>query len=68
MKEAFLLQNQRKQNENKNFEFQNFSGYTSSIQKAMKESIVWEKNSLASSSFQTIDKFFAKKIFTKNKY
>jgi hypothetical protein len=63
MKEAFLLQNQRKQNENKNFEFQNFSGYTSSIQKAMKESIVWEKNSLASSSFQTIDKFFAKKNF-----
>jgi hypothetical protein len=63
MKEAFLLQNQGEQNQNKNFEFQNFSGYTSSIQKAMKESILWEKNSFACSSFQTIDKFFAKKKF-----
>jgi len=42
------------------FQFENLSGYTSSIKKAMKESIVWEKNSLASSSFQTLKKFFAK--------
>jgi hypothetical protein len=63
MKEAFILQNRGEQKQNGNFEFQNFSGYTSSIQKAMKESIIWEKNSLSSSSFQTIDKFFAKKNF-----
>nr|WVD55698.1 hypothetical chloroplast RF1 [Tetradesmus reginae] len=63
MKEAFILQNRVEQKQNGNFDFQNFSGYTSSIQKAMKESIIWERNSLSSSSFQTIDKFFAKKNF-----
>nr|WVD55975.1 hypothetical chloroplast RF1 [Tetradesmus dimorphus] len=63
MKEAFILQRQSEQKQNGSFQFENFSGYTSSIQKAMKESIIWEKNSLSSSSFQTIDKFFAKKNF-----
>eukprot|EP00882_Tetradesmus_deserticola_P000023 GHRQ01000024.1.p1 GENE.GHRQ01000024.1~~GHRQ01000024.1.p1 ORF type:complete len:2336 (+),score=521.59 GHRQ01000024.1:1240-8247(+) len=63
MKEVFILQNRVEQKQNGNFKSQNFSGYTSSIQKAMKESIIWEKNSLSSSSFQTIDKFFAKKNF-----
>nr|WVD56044.1 hypothetical chloroplast RF1 [Tetradesmus bajacalifornicus] len=63
MKETFILQNKVEQKQNVSFEFQNFSGYTSSIQKAMKESIIWEKNFLSSSTFQTIDKFFAKKNF-----
>ena len=63
MKEAFILQSRVEEKQNGNFESQNFSRYTSSIQKAMKESIIWEKNSLSSSSFQTIDKFFAKKNF-----
>ncbi len=79
MKESFILQAQTlKTNENlreqtslkttekineKIFQFENFSGYTSSIQKAMKESILWERNSLSSSSFQTLEKFFAKKNF-----
>nr|WVD56182.1 hypothetical chloroplast RF1 [Tetradesmus sp. JML-2023b] len=62
MKEAFILQSQSQQKQ-RSFQFENFSGYPSSIQKAMKESIIWQKNSLASSSFQTIDKFFAKKNF-----
>nr|YP_009450241.1 hypothetical chloroplast RF1 [Pectinodesmus pectinatus]AOS53116.1 hypothetical chloroplast RF1 [Pectinodesmus pectinatus] len=79
MKESFLLRaqaskmneniqetsfktNEKRRNENV-FEFYNFSGYTSSIQKAMKESILWERNSLSSSSFQTLEKFFAKKNF-----
>lgn len=43
--------------------FENFSGYPSSFQKAMKESILWEKNSLASSSFHTIDKLFGSDRF-----
>nr|WVD55767.1 hypothetical chloroplast RF1 [Tetradesmus sp. JML-2023c] len=63
MKEAYILQNRVEQKQNGNFDFQNFSGYTSSIQKAMKETIIWERNSLSSSSFQTINKFFAKKNF-----
>jgi len=42
------------------FQFGNSVGATSSIQKAMKESILWEKNSLSSSSFQTLRKFFTK--------
>jgi len=68
MKEAFLLQNSlvgNKKEQSKEIlsQLQNISGYTSSVQKAMKESILWEKNSLIDSSFQTIDKFFAKKNF-----
>ena len=38
--------------------FENFSRYPSSFNKAVKESILWENNSIASSSFQTIDKLF----------
>nr|WNK75938.1 hypothetical protein RF1 [Scenedesmaceae sp. YH-2023b] len=69
MKEAFISQkhNLMQGNEKIQTEYalqlKNLSGYTSSIQKALKESILWEKNSLSSSSFQTIDKFFTKKNF-----
>jgi hypothetical protein len=43
-------------NEIQNFE--NFSGSPSSFKKALKESILWEKNSLSNSSFQTVEKIF----------
>jgi len=45
----------------KNFSFDTLSGYTSSIQKAMKESILWQKNSF--SDFKTVENFMRKKIF-----
>lgn len=45
-----------KKNEIRNFE--NFSGSPSSFKKALKESILWEKNSLTNSSFRTVDKIF----------
>jgi hypothetical protein len=38
--------------------FENFSGSPSSLKKALKESLLWESNSKASSSFQTLDTFF----------
>jgi hypothetical protein len=44
-------------------DFENSSGSPSSFQKALKESILWEKNSLASSSFQTVDKLFGPERF-----
>nr|YP_009629511.1 hypothetical chloroplast RF1 [Coelastrella saipanensis]AVV61621.1 hypothetical chloroplast RF1 [Coelastrella saipanensis] len=49
----------------KNFSFDTLGGYTSSIQKAMKESIFWQKNSFSGndSSFQTVQNFFRKKNF-----
>lgn len=43
-------------NEIQNFE--NFSGSPSSFKKALKESILWEKNSLSNSSFRTVEKIF----------
>nr|YP_010563862.1 hypothetical chloroplast RF1 [Coelastrum microporum]UWM13115.1 hypothetical chloroplast RF1 [Coelastrum microporum] len=65
MKESLqtnVFPNFEKQNSsNTVFEFEKFSGYPSALQKAMKESILWEKNSRASSSFQTVGKFFVKK-------
>lgn len=38
--------------------FEKFSGYPSSLKKAIKESILWENNSLSNSSFQTVNKIF----------
>jgi hypothetical protein len=71
MKEAFIKQQpnssrdpeKRKMQNEYALQLKNLSGYTSSIQKALKESILWERNSLSSSSFQTLDKFFAKNNF-----
>ena len=49
-------------NEIQNFE--NFSGSPSSLKKAMKESILWENNSLSNSSFQTVEKIFGAHEFS----
>ncbi len=48
-----------------NFSFNTLGGYTSSIQKAMKDSIFWQKNSFSGndSSSQTVENFFRKKNF-----
>lgn len=63
MKKSFILL-ERTQNANEP-SFDNLGGYTSSIQKAMKESILWQKNSFSrgGSSVQTIENFFRKKNF-----
>nr|AOY36049.1 hypothetical chloroplast RF1 [Hariotina sp. MMOGRB0030F] len=61
---SFIHENKKNEKQqsstNSVFQFGSIVGTTSSIQKAMKESILWEKNSLSSSSFQTLQKFFAK--------
>jgi hypothetical protein len=61
---SFIQENKKNEKQqsspNSVFQFGSIVGTTSSIQKAMKESILWEKNSLSSSSFQTVRKFFAK--------
>lgn len=49
-------------NEIQNFE--KFSGYPSALKKAMKESILWENNSLSNSSFQTLEKIFGAHEFS----
>ena len=59
LKKSFALT--QLNNNSNNSPFDSLGNYTSSIQKAMKESILWEKNSRASSSFQTVEKFFVKK-------
>lgn len=49
-------------NEVQNFE--KFSGYPSSLKKAVQESILWENNSLSNSSFQTLEKIFGAQQFS----
>ena len=44
--------------------FENFGGYPSSLKKAIKESILWEKNSFSNSSFQTVQKIFGANEFS----
>jgi hypothetical protein len=44
--------------------FENFGGYPSSLKKAIKESILWENNSLSNSSFQTLQKIFGANEFS----
>jgi hypothetical protein len=57
-----LQSRESQKNEIQNFE--NFSGYPSSLKKAMKESILWENNSLSNSSFQTVEKIFGAHEFS----
>jgi hypothetical protein len=44
--------------------FENFGGYPSSLKKAIKETILWENNSLSNSSFQTLQKIFGANEFS----
>jgi hypothetical protein len=67
--EVFLSQpsnqtilSESQKNEIQNFE--KFSGYPSALNKAMKESILWENNSLSNSSFQTLEKIFGAHEFS----
>jgi hypothetical protein len=52
MKQAIVLLQFNKQNPNTN-QLENLSGYTSSIRKALKESVLWEKNNFGNSSNST---------------
>eukprot|EP00878_Enallax_costatus_P000019 GHUV01000023.1.p1 GENE.GHUV01000023.1~~GHUV01000023.1.p1 ORF type:complete len:2394 (-),score=-415.18 GHUV01000023.1:227-7408(-) len=63
MKKSFVFIEANKNSQNLSFD--SLSSYTSSIQKAMKESIFWQKNSFSGndSSIETVENFFKKKNF-----
>ena len=63
MKKSFVFIEANKNSQNLSFD--SLSSYTSSIQKAMKESIFWQKNSFLvnDSSIETVENFFKKKNF-----
>ncbi len=63
LKKSFALT--QLNNNSNNSPFDSLGNYTSSIQKAMKESIFWQKNSFSkkNESFPTVENFFTKKSF-----